>query len=167
MPKRKVLFAPWRMAFLLGPKDQGCFLCEAARAKAGDEAHWKELLLLHRDKHALIIMNRYPYIGGHLLAAPLRHTCDLAGLSEAESGALWEHARLCVDVLGKVMRPQGFNVGMNLGKAGGAGIEAHLHMHAMPRWLGDTNFLPIVGQTQTVPVALEELWEELRRAFKK
>jgi len=163
--ERQAVFAPWRLEFLLRPKDQGCFLCNAAKLPADDEAAWKKMLLLHRDEHALIIMNRYPYTAGHLLITPLRHTADFPGLQGAESHALWEQARLCVFVLQKVMQPQGFNVGMNLGKAGGAGIEEHLHLHAIARWVGDANYWPVISGTHTIPVALEQLWEELRPEF--
>ncbi|MCW8130592.1 MAG: HIT domain-containing protein [Planctomycetota bacterium] len=163
--RRAAVFAPWRLEFVLGPKDSACFLCEAARVPDGDEAAWKKLLLLHRDEHALIIMNRYPYTGGHLLVAPRRHTHELPALSEPESQSFWEQTRLCVDVLGRVMKMQGCNVGMNLGKAAGAGIADHLHMHAIPRWVGDTNFWPVIGGVHTVPVALDKLWDEMRPAF--
>ena len=163
--ERQVIFAPWRLEFLLRPKDQGCFLCNAAKLPSGDEKAWKNMLLLHRDAHSLVIMNRYPYTAGHLLIAPLRHTADFPGLHSAEHHALWEQGRLCVSVLQKVMNPQGFNVGMNLGKAGGAGIEAHLHLHAVARWVGDANYWPVIAGTHTIPVALEQLWEELRPAF--
>jgi ATP adenylyltransferase len=164
--ERAAVFAPWRLEFVLGPKDAGCFLCRAAELSEGDEEAWKQSLLLFRDAHALVIMNRYPYTGGHLLIAPRRHTHELPSLNEAESRAFWEQTRLCVEVLGKVMKPQGCNVGMNLGKAAGAGIADHLHMHAIPRWVGDTNFWPVIGQIHTVPIALEQLWDELRPVFR-
>jgi ATP adenylyltransferase len=165
LTRRKALFAPWRLPFIKGPKEAHCFMCVAAELPEGDPDAWKAHLLLYRDDQAMVILNRYPYIGGHLLIAPLRHTADLAGLSSAESDALWTLTRRCVQVLTQVMEPQGCNLGMNLGKAAGAGVEDHLHMHVMPRWLGDTNFLPIIGQTQTVPVMLEELWNELYPVF--
>lgn len=165
--QRAAIFAPWRLEFVLGPKDSGCFLCRAAALADGDEAGWRQALLLHRDEHALIIMNRYPYTGGHLLIAPRRHTHELPGLNETESCALWELTRQSVALLNRVMKPQGCNVGMNLGKAAGAGIEDHLHMHAIPRWVGDTNFWPVIGGVHTVPLALEKLWAEMRPVFKE
>lgn len=165
-PSRKVLYAPWRLEFILGPKAAGCFLCEAARLPAGDEAAWKRMLLLHRDEHALVIMNRYPYTGGHLLIAPHRHTADLPGLNAAESSSLWELTRASLSAVNAVLKPQGHNVGMNLGRPAGAGVEDHLHMHVIPRWVGDTNFLPVVGGAHTIPMALEDLWEELRPKFR-
>jgi len=162
---RSTLHAPWRIEFILAPKPPGCFFCEAAQLDAKDRAAWKRTLLLYRDPRALIIMNRYPYIGGHLLIAPHRHTAALPKLDAAESHSLWELSRRCIGILERVMKPQGFNYGMNLGRAGGAGVEEHLHMHVLPRWAGDTNFMPVIAHTGTVPVALEALWEELFAAI--
>ena len=165
--ERANLHAPWRIKFILGKRKPGCFLCDAARIPVGHEKRWKELLLLHRDEHSLIIMNKYPYGGGHLLIAPLRHTHELPSLSEAESRSMWENARLAVAALEKSMQPHGVNLGMNLGKAAGAGVEDHLHMHALPRWVGDTNFMIIVTGTHMVHSAMEDVWEELRPFFLK
>jgi len=166
-PGRKTFIAPWRISYILGPKDKNCFMCDARKLPDGDEAAWKKMLLLHRGEHGIVMMNRYPYTGGHLLIAPRRHTADLPGLSAAESIYLWEYARRAVDVIAKVVHAQGYNLGMNLGKAAGAGIEEHLHMHALPRWHGDTNFMHIVADTSTVPVSLDALWDEMRPHFKK
>jgi ATP adenylyltransferase len=166
-PGRKAFFSPWRINYILGPKDRQCFLCRAARLPAGDEAAWKRLLLLHRGPHGLVMLNRYPYTGGHLLIAPLRHTADLPGLTHDESRYLWEFSRIAVDVIGRTTHAQGFNLGMNLGKAAGAGIERHLHMHALPRWVADTNFMHVIAETSTIPVALEALWEQMRPLFAK
>ncbi|HEY3324873.1 MAG TPA: HIT domain-containing protein [Planctomycetota bacterium] len=166
-PGRKAYIAPWRLSYILGKKDKECFMCQAARVPAGDEAAWKKMLLLHRDEHGLVIMNRYPYTGGHLLIAPLRHTADLPALSAEESTYLWGYSRRAVDVIAKTLQPQGFNLGMNLGKAAGAGVEEHLHMHALPRWIGDTNFIHILDNTSTIPVALEEVWDQMRPLFKE
>lgn len=165
-PGRMAMIAPWRISYILGPKEKNCFLCDAGRLKAGDEAAWKKVLLLHRGKHGLVIMNRYPYTGGHLLVAPRRHTADLPGLSLGESAYIWDFTRHSVDIISRTVHAQGYNVGMNLGKAAGAGIEEHLHMHALPRWNADTNFMHIVADTSTVPVALEDLWEQMRPHFK-
>lgn len=165
-PGRKAFIAPWRLSYILGPKDNSCFLCKAGEMAEGDEAAWKKMLLLHRGEHGLVIMNRYPYTGGHLLIAPRRHTADLPGLTTDESQYLWEYSRRAIDIIASAVQGQGYNLGMNLGKAGGAGIEEHLHMHALPRWLGDTNFMHIVADTSTVPVALEVLWDQMRPKFK-
>jgi ATP adenylyltransferase len=166
-PRRQVLIAPWRLNYILGPKDTGCFLCEAANLPQGDEKAWKKTLLLHKNRYGLVMLNRYPYTGGHVLIAPLRHTADLAGLPAGESKYMWEFARHAVAIIGKTMGPQGFNLGLNLGKAAGAGVENHLHMHALPRWNGDTNFMHIIADTTTVPIRLDELWDRMRPLFKK
>ena len=165
-PGRQAFISPWRLKYILGPKSKTCFFCEAARIPDGAEAAWKKMLMLHRGPHGLVMMNRYPYTGGHLLIAPLRHTADLPGLTEDESRYLWEFSRKSVDIIARTVQAEGYNLGMNLGKAAGAGIEEHLHMHALPRWHGDTNFVHIVADTSTVPVALEELWDKMRPAFK-
>jgi ATP adenylyltransferase len=165
-PGRKSFNSPWRSSYIFGPKAKTCFFCEAATIPEGDEAAWKEMLLLHRGAHGLVIMNRFPYTGGHLLIAPLRHTADLPGLSADESTYLWEYSRRSIDVIAKVTQAQGYNLGMNLGRSAGAGIEEHLHMHALPRWHGDTNFMHIVADTSTVPVALEAIWDKMRELFR-
>lgn len=164
---RKVLHAPWRIEYILGPKDQGCFFCDAVRLPSGDEAAWRRVLLLYRDANVMVIMNRFPYTGGHLLIAPRRHTANLAGLKPAESRTLWEFTRFCQRFLAEAFRPQGFNLGMNLGRAAGAGVEDHLHMHVLPRWVGDTNFMPVVAETHSLPVALGNVWDQLRPRFRK
>lgn len=165
--RRKVFISPWRIAYILGPKDNGCFFCQACRLPDGDDEAWKSALLLHRGPHGLVIMNRFPYTGGHLLIAPRRHTADLPGLTPEESRYLWDYSRHAVDIIAKVLQAQGYNLGMNLGRAAGAGIEEHLHMHALPRWHGDTNFLHVVADTATVPVALEVLWDKMRPLFRR
>jgi ATP adenylyltransferase len=166
-PPRHVLHAPWRIEYILGPRDQGCFLCNAARLCDGDERTWRRKLVLYRDDHAVVLLNRFPYTSGHLLIAPCRHTADLAGLTEAESRALWELSRRAVRILGDTFKPHGYNLGMNLGRAGGAGIEEHLHLHVLPRWAGDTNFMPIVAGTTSLPAALEAVWKQLRPDFRR
>ena len=166
-PGRKVFIAPWRISYILGPKAKSCFLCDAARLPEGDEAAWKKALLLHRGPTGLVVMNRYPYTGGHVLIAPRRHTADLPGLRPEESAYLWEYARRSVDVIARTVNAQGYNLGMNLGKAAGAGVEEHLHMHALPRWAGDTNFMHVIADTATVPLALEGLWDQMREIFKQ
>lgn len=165
-PWRQAFISPWRLSYILGPKDKSCFFCDACRLRDGDEAGWKRMLLLHRGPHGLVMMNRFPYTGGHLLIAPRRHTADLPGLSAEESSYLWEFSRHGIDIIAKTVNAQGFNLGMNLGKAAGAGVEQHLHMHALPRWHSDTNFMHIVADTSTVPMALDELWEKMRPLFK-
>jgi ATP adenylyltransferase len=164
-PHRRAFVSPWRESWVLGAKPKTCFLCEAAQLPEAEQAAWKEALLLCRNEHALAIMNRYPYTGGHVLVAPLRHTADLPALSNEESAALWELSRKTLDVVAKICKAEGYNMGMNLGRAAGAGVEAHLHMHVLPRWNGDTNFMHIVADTSTVPVSLEGLWEKMKPLY--
>ncbi len=164
-PKRKLLMAPWRIEFILGPREPDCFFCVAAALDPCDQTQWKQRLLLYKNEHALIMMNKFPYTGGHLLIAPHRHTADLGDLNPEENASMWKLSVMCVDILKRVMHPQGLNMGMNLGKAAGAGVEDHLHMHVMPRWVGDTNFLPVIADTHTIPIALADLWDHLRPAF--
>jgi len=164
--QRKVFISPWRIEYILGPKGKGCFLCQACQIPEGAEVAWKEALLLHRGAHGLVMMNRYPYTGGHLLIAPRRHTADLPGLAAEESAYLWEFSRHAVRIIAQVTQAQGYNLGMNLGRAAGSGVEEHLHMHALPRWNGDTNFMHIVADTATVPIALDVLWDKMRPLFR-
>ena len=163
--RRDALYAPWRHKYLKAGKRPDCFFCEAAAAERDDVARWKEILLVHRDQHNLLILNRYPYIGGHLLVAPLQHTHDLAALKPAANAGLWELTHRALGALQSIYEPHGANIGMNLGKAGGAAVEAHLHMHIVPRWLGDTNYMFVTADTHMVHGDLEELWAALRRKF--
>ena len=155
---RKNLWAPWRMSYLqqLGtdaaPAPGDCFLCAAG----GDDADARALGVLHRTEHGVLMMNRYPYTNGHLLVAPRAHVPDLCDLSPADRAALMELADLGCRALRRSLNCQGFNVGANLGAAAGAGVPGHLHLHVVPRWLGDTNFMDVVGEVRVIPQALEE-----------
>jgi ATP adenylyltransferase len=157
----KHLWAPWRIEYIRAPKDEGCFFCDYWADPDSDE---KNLVLL-RGEGCFAVMNKYPYNGGHMLIAPAAH---VARLAELEAGVLVEMMRMvqvAEKVLGEVLSPQGFNVGFNLGRPAGAGVEDHLHMHVVPRWDGDTNFMPVLDDTRVVPVALAELWALLAPAF--
>lgn len=151
------LWAPWRAGYVTGEqRPAGCVFCDAPAA--GDD---RAQLILHRHPLGYLIMNRYPYNGGHLLAVPVRHVADLEALTPDEGHALVDLVRLSVRALGRAMAPDGFNVGMNLGKAAGAGIDAHLHVHVVPRWSGDTNFMPVVGDVKVLPQLLDETYRRL------
>ncbi len=157
----KAIWAPWRMDYIKTMTDAECFICSGA-ADDRDENN----LILKRGKRSLVIMNRYPYSNGHLLVAPIRH---LRNLKDLDDGARLEIAHLleeCLDVLKDAVCPQGFNIGINLGKVAGAGLETHLHYHIVPRWEGDTNFMPVLGDVKVVPQALEELYKDLHRRFR-
>ncbi len=156
----RVLWAPWRMAYIGGPKEPGCIFCTQPAA-----AERKAALVLAVTPHAAVMLNRYPYASGHLMVAPLIHTADLSGLSPEAHGALSEVLRRSIALVQAEYRPDGLNVGMNLGAAGGAGIADHLHWHLVPRWLGDTNFMPLIAETRCMPEHLEATWERLRPRF--
>jgi ATP adenylyltransferase len=155
------LFAPWRMPYIrsLG-KPGGCFLCEAVAAE-GDQK--RQRLVLWQSDHSVVLMNRYPYANGHLLIAPRAHKCDLEELSEPEQLDLSIQTVKAVTLLKRAVSAQGFNIGMNLGTAAGAGLPGHVHQHVVPRWGGDTNFMSVVGETRIVPEALSQLYDELQR----
>jgi ATP adenylyltransferase len=159
----KRLWAPWRMVYIKGAtKASGCLFCRTARSTKD-----KENLLLHRGRLSFVIMNRYPYNSGHLMVAPYRHVPALEELSDKESADLLRLAGKCLQVLNKSMKPEGYNVGMNLGRVAGAGVLGHLHLHIVPRWGGDTNFMPVLGDTKVVAEALEETYQKLLEGFAK
>ncbi len=154
------LWAPWRMQYISGEKEEGCIFC-----KKSAEDRDKENYILYRGKKNLIMLNAYPYNPGHLMVAPYRHVGSVELLEDDE---LAEHSRLvsrCVAVLRKVMGPDGLNAGMNLGKVAGAGIDDHVHSHVVPRWGGDTNFMPVIGDTRVLPEALDQTYDKLVGEF--
>lgn len=151
------MWSPWRMDYIRGEKPQGCFLCQALAHQDQD----REALVLNRATTSFIIMNRYPYNNGHLMVVPQRHVAQLEELSPEERAELFEEATRCVSALRKLMQPEGFNVGFNLGEAAGAGLKEHLHLHVVPRWKGDTNFMTSLGGTRVVPQDLPELYDLL------
>ncbi len=156
------LWAPWRAAYVTAPKhpdqDDPCFICEAL-ARKDDRAN----LLLLRGKHAAVFLNRFPYNNGHLLIAPISHKGRLDELSDAEILDTQHLLRRMIDVLGQTMNPGGFNVGLNLGKVAGAGLPGHLHWHIVPRWSGDTNFMPVLTDTRVIVQSLDTLYDLLSR----
>ena len=152
------LWAPWRMEFIRAPKESGCFLCRIAAGPEHDAANH----VVGRRGTALLLLNRFPYNGGHLMAAPRRHVATLAELAADEMKDLMELVCRGQRLLAGVMRPEGFNVGINEGAAAGAGLKDHLHVHVVPRWEGDTNFMPVLGGARVVPEALAETCAALR-----
>src|SRR5580692_2484922 len=157
------LHAPWRITYLLAPKPAPATaeLFRQISQSSDDEGN----LVIARDRTCFALLNKYPYTGGHLMVVPYKHTPDLHGLTDEEMADLMKLLRRCQDALTAVMKPHGFNIGINLGKIAGAGIEGHLHVHIVPRWLGDTNFMPVVAETSVVPEALTELAAKLRTAL--
>lgn len=158
----KNLWTPWRMEHILGQaeKYQGCIF-EAAP----EQRHAREHLLLCRDKSCVVLLNRFPYANGHLLVAPVRHVADLADLSGKEAAALMEMVRAATTILRKHLQPDGFNIGLNLGAAAGAGIADHLHFHIVPRWQGDHNFMTPLAEVRTIPEHLDSTFERLLPDF--
>jgi ATP adenylyltransferase len=161
MPDEGPLWAPWRMEYILGPKPGGCVFCAYASAAVPR----REDGVLVAQPQAFVCLNKYPFASGHLLVVPRRHTSDLAELSREEYPALMALLRDTVAALKVALRPEGFNVGFNLGKVAGAGIAEHLHAHIVPRWAGDTNFMPVLADVRVMPEHLDATWARLRPAF--
>lgn len=155
------LIRPWRMDYVSGPKDEGCFFCQAIDSPGDDAAN----LVVARRSEAMAILNRYPYNSGHVMVTPLRHVAELADLNPEERLGIMDLVTETVGVLQEEMEPDGCNVGINLGRAAGAGVPGHLHVHAVPRWVGDTNFMPVVGETMVLPEALETTQQRLSQRF--
>jgi len=159
------LWTPWRRAFVEGATGNGsgeCFLC-IKPAEHNDRAN----LILTRGELAYVLLNLYPYNTGHMMIAPYLHTGDLATLAEPIAQELTRLTQRCVAVLQRAYRPEGFNVGMNLGRPGGAGVPDHLHVHVVPRWAGDTNFMPIVAETKVLPESLDQTYDRLEPFFRR
>jgi ATP adenylyltransferase len=161
----EVLHAPWRIAYILAPKpprsDKSLF--SQIAASNNDE----ENLVIARSKHSFALLNRYPYNGGHTMVVPYKQVPDFNGLTDEEILDLMNLTKRCQNAIKEVMKPDGFNIGINIGKVAGAGIEEHLHIHIVPRWLGDTNFMPVIANTSVVPQALTDLAKQLREALMK
>ncbi len=157
----KRMWAPWRMAYIRTSRQPGCFLCQAFRSRAD-----REHLVLKRGASCALIMNRYPYNNGHLMAAPYRHVASLERMRPAETAELMALAALACRRLRRLLRAQGFNLGLNLGSASGAGLKDHLHLHIVPRWEGDTNFMPVLADIKVIPQPLLELYDALIRALR-
>ncbi len=157
----KLLWAPWRLEYITGEKEDECIFC--TKPKEGND---KKNLILYNGETSFIIMNRYPYSNGHLMAVPYKHTKDFSELGQEERLELMNLTVKCMDIL-QVIKPEGFNIGMNLGRVGGAGIDDHLHFHVVPRWSGDTNFMPVIGDVRVMPEYLEETYDTLNQQVKK
>lgn len=159
----KPLWAPWRMAFIDAPKQEGCIFCQFP-AEEGAEADRRNLIV-HRSGRAFTILNRYPYNSGHVMVIPRAHVSRLEDLSPEDFTDLHEELRRAVVAVRAAYRPEGMNVGMNLGKSAGAGIADHLHYHVVPRWAGDNNFMPVLADIRVMVQHLDETWERISRAF--
>lgn len=155
----KTMWAPWRMEYILGDKEDGCIFCKAL-AEQGN-------LTLYKGNMTMVVMNKFPYINGHLLVATTRHISTLDQLNKEEMGVLLETVEQSVGILKKVMGPDGFNVGLNLGKVAGAGVEEHLHFHIVPRWFGDTNALTVFADVRVIPEHILATFNNLKPYFDK
>lgn len=170
MTQHDQIWAPWRLSYVQGDKEEAettalellpdadphCFMCQAAAARND-----RQRGLLLRAPNCLVLLNRFPYNNGHLLVAPQRHLARPAEIDPAVHHEMTDTINRMVDLLGRTLRPHGFNVGLNLGIAAGAGLPGHLHWHIVPRWNGDTNFMPVVGGPHVIPQSLDALWEML------
>src|SRR5437016_3446678 len=156
------LHAPWRIDYILAPKrsDPESLFTRIAQSN-DDEANY----VVARERTCFALLNTYPYTGGHLMVVPYKQVQDLNGLTDEELAELLKLTRKCQTALTRVMKPHGFNVGINFGKVAGAGILEHLHVHIVPRWEGDTNFMPVLASTSVVPQALKEIAAQLRTAL--
>ncbi|MCK4572895.1 MAG: HIT domain-containing protein [candidate division Zixibacteria bacterium] len=158
----KMIWAPWRAGFVLGKKEKGCIFCKRQRMKDSIKN-----LILYRGNKCFVILNKFPYNSGHTLIVPNRHVGQVEKLTTEESIEFFELTRHTVTIMKKTLKPGSLNLGMNLGRSSGAGIPGHLHMHVVPRWQGDTNFMPIIGKTDVVSVPLEPVYEAMRSEFAK
>lgn len=149
------------MEFITGKREAGCIFCRFP----AERDRLRENLILHVGKLAFVILNRYPYHSAHLMVIPLRHTSDFTDLTAEENAEMSRLQQECLRILLGTYRPEGFNIGMNLGQAAGAGIREHLHWHIVPRWLGDTNFFPLLAGTRSMPELLSETYDRLRPGF--
>lgn len=157
------LWAPWRMEYILGPKSGPCFLCiQPDETGKSDMEH----LILYRGKHGFVVMNKYPYANGHLMIVPNQHTAFIDDLDEETMLELFLLLKRSKSVLDQTLSPHGFNIGMNLGRVAGAGLDTHLHLHIVPRWNGDTNFMPVLAETRVISEHINETYLHLLKAFR-
>ena len=156
------LWAPWRMDYILGERPYGCIFCPEGNGESDEER-----FLLYRGDRSMVIMNRFPYNNGHLLVAPWKHTSSLDGLKDEELFDLIRTVRWSVAVLREAMSPDAFNVGLNLGTVAGAGVEAHVHFHVVPRWNGDTSFMTVLAEVRVIPEHLQQTYKMLLPYFEK
>ena len=159
---KKTIWAPWRIEYILSDKSDGCFLC-----KMFGEDRGRDNLILKRGQTCAVVMNRYPYTGGHLMVTPFRHVDSLKDLTPEEKAELMDLTIEAVEILKAELKPDGLNLGFNFGEAAGAGLKDHLHQHIVPRWTGDTNFMPVMSDTRVMPQALMEQYDVLHPLFNR
>jgi len=152
-----IKFAPWRFDYILGKREKTCVFCRIAAEKKDEEN-----LILRRNENCYTVLNRYPYNNGHLMVIPYRHLSSIADIDSRTGAEIAEEIKFWCSRLTSTMRPEGFNIGLNIGRAAGAGIEEHLHWHVVPRWSGDMNFMPVVAKVKIIPQSLESAFEMLK-----
>lgn len=158
----KQIWAPWRMSYIEnGSNEEGCIFCDKPK-----QADLRSNLVFGQTAHTVVMLNKYPYNNGHLLIAPKKHEKWLSDLLPSEYGDVCEVLRATVDIVLKALKPNGMNLGMNLGRSAGAGVEDHFHWHVVPRWEGDTNFMPVVGEIRVMPQHLLESYDRLSPLFR-
>jgi ATP adenylyltransferase len=155
------LWAPWRIDYILGEKEDGCIFCNRL-----NQTEDRKNLILVRGEKSFVMMNRYPYNNGHLMVAPNRHEGDIVSIEEDEILEMFFLIQQSKLALSASMRPDGFNIGVNLGRVAGAGVEDHLHFHIVPRWNGDTNFMPVLGDVKVISEHLLSTYDKLEKTFK-
>jgi ATP adenylyltransferase len=160
----KRIWAPWRIKYLLEDpkKNKGCLFCRFYKERSD-----KKNLVLLRTESSFVVMNRYPYTNGHLMVVPQRHVNDTVKLKGSQRADLWETVETAKALLQEVLHPEGLNVGINIGKVAGAGIPGHVHVHIVPRWGGDVNFMPVVSQTKVISQSLKALYDALHHTYTK
>jgi len=156
------LWSPWRMDYIRSPKDDGCIFCQKSENDLD-----RDNLVLFRGKNSFVLMNLYPYNNAHLLIAPYEHIDTTFELASIVTGEIMDIANESMKIIKKAMNAEGFNFGANIGAIGGAGIKDHIHFHVVPRWLGDTNFMPVIGHTKVMVEGLLETYDELKPYFDK
>lgn len=162
-----ILWSPWRYDYIKSAENSsaaetsGCVFCDILKSPAGDE----EKFILHRAGFNFVILNIYPYISGHLMVVPFEHLADLDKASKEATDELMDLTKKCQSILREAYAPHGMNVGMNFGRAAGAGVAEHFHLHILPRWVGDANFMTAVGETRTIPESLQTTYDKLKDKF--
>ncbi len=156
------LWAPWRIEYILGKRESSCIFCPDCGGLSDEER-----LILYRGKLVMVMMNKFPYNNGHLLVAPWRHISGLGELSAEEMLDIMNWLRKSTDILQKLLHPDGYNIGLNLGREAGAGFEEHLHFHIVPRWRGDTNFMAVLADIRNIPEHIKQTYAKLAPLFKQ
>ena len=154
------IWSPWRMEYIESHKEEGCVFCSAQEMEDGAEN-----LIAFRSERAYVILNRYPYTSGHLMVVPFDHKPNLEELDPQTRAEMMELTTRCMTALRKIYHPEAFNMGANIGESAGAGVKSHVHIHIVPRWGGDTNFMTVVGEVRVLPESLERTYERVRSAF--